>query len=248
MLIFTVFNSIAQTEKIKNGHFTIRYDKDVEAYALSSAQILNFAWDKLNEIGFNPPKNLKFNLIKSKRDILFINGSKLIITLEYTTFDMSKTWKNHVYGLCHEMGHLCMFQIILNKHNWMTMACREGWAHVLGDSMTVLLHEKYGINIWPTPYDYLSISNAWKSNQTRELAIENDNQADFFISVVFWEKLVEEKGMDMIPYYFRQIKSNRAKKPFSEKKIKEDLVKLGVSSDLLNYFDQNKQYLIRHEK
>ena len=247
MLIFSIFNSVAQTEKIKNGHFEIRCDKDVEAYALSSAHILNFVWDKLEEIGFNPPNRLKFNLVKSERDILFLDRGKQIITLEYTTLDMSKTWRNYVYGLCHEMGHLCMFQIIPNRNNWMTIAYREGWAHVLGDSMTVLLHEKNGIDVWPTPYDYLSISNAWKSNRLQVIE-KDENQVDFFISVAFWEKLVEEMGIDKMPYFFRQVKSNRVRNPNADKKLRAKLVKLNISSDLLNYFDQNKQYLIRLEK
>ena len=243
MLILVVFNCIAQTEKTKKGHFEIRYDKDVEAYAWASAHILNFAWDKSEELGFNPPKSVKFNLVKSERDMLFTDKDKPIITLEYTTLDGSERWRNYVYGLCHEMGHVCMFHITPNKNNWMTIAYREGWAHVFGESISILLNEQYGIDVWPNPYDYLAQLDASITRRTK--AIENgEYNPDRVISEVFWKKLIKEKGMDKIPFFFRQIKSHNVKNPFADKKFREELVKLDVSSDLLNYFDQNKQDLI----
>jgi hypothetical protein len=125
----------------------------------------------------------------------------------------------------------------------MTKAYREGWANIFGESMTVLLHEKYGVDVWHNSYDYLARLDIYITMRTQ--AIETgENISDRFISDFFWEKLVEEKGMDKIPFFFRQIKSNRVRNPFADKKFREELVKLDVSSDLLNYFDQNIQYLI----
>ena len=247
ILIFMVFNSMAQTEKINNGHFEIRYDKDVKKYALKSARILNFAWDKAEELGFNPPKNMKFNLVKSERKRLFVPKDKTTtIILEYTALDGSEKWINYVYGLCHEMGHVCMFHITPHKNNWMTTAYREGWAHIFGESMTVLLNEKYGIDVWPNPYDYLARLDSSMTKRAKD--IENGKyKLDNVISEVFWKKLVEEKGIDKMPFFFRQIKSNKVGKPFADKKFREELVKLDVSNDLLDYFDKNKQYLIRLE-
>jgi len=238
-----IFSSIAQTEKIKNGHFVIRYEKDVEAYALASAKILNFVWDKLEELGFKPPKKVDLFLVKSDRNSLGIHTVKKIIILQYTALDPTKTGANYVYGFCNEMGHLCMSNITPNDDSWMTTAYREGWAHVFGESMTILLHEKYGDDVWHTPYDYLTRLDA---NTTKRMqAIENgENISDMFISEFFWQKLVDEKGMDKMPFFFRQIKSNRVRHPDADKKFRAELVKLNVSSDLLNYFDQNIQHLI----
>jgi len=246
VLIFSVFYSVAQTEKTKIGHFVIRYDKDVEAYALSSTHILNFVWEKLDELGFKPPKKIKFNLVKSDRNVLFKDRDKPIITLEYTTLDPSKISQNLVYGLCHEMGHLCMFNITPNKNNWMSIAYREGWANIFGESMTTLLYEKYGLDVWHNPYDYLARLGVYITMRTQ--AIESgENIPDMFISDIFWKMLVDEKEMDKIPFFFRQIKSNKVRNPNADKKFRAELVKLNVSSDFLNYFDQNKQIMIRHE-
>ena len=243
VLIFMAFSSIAQTEKMANGHFVIKYEKDVEAYALSCAHILNFVWDKLEELGFNPPKKVQFNLAKSNRDMLFVDKDKPIITLEYTTLDPSKVRANFVYGLCHEMGHLCMFHITPNKNNWMTRAYREGWADVFGESMTILLREKYGLDVWHIPYDYLARLDGYITTRTQAIEI-GENISDMFISDIFWQKLVDEKGMDKIPFFFRQIKSNRVRHPDADKKFRAELVKLNISSDLINFFDNNRQHLI----
>ena len=238
------FSGSAQTEKITNGHFEIKYDKDVEPYAIASARILNFTWNKLDELGFKPPKKIKFNLVKSDRDMLYTDKNKPIITLEYTSLDWSKNRPNYVYGLCHEMGHVCMFHITPNKNNWMTLDYREAWAHYLGKSMIVSLYEKFGVDVWHTPYNYLVQLTESLNIQTQSFEKGEDRFRGFLISVSFWEKLVSEKGMDKIPFFFEQIKSNRVRNPNAVKKFKTELVKFGVSNDILDYFDQNIQHLI----
>ena len=246
VLIFMGFRGVAQTEKITNGHFEIKYDKDVEAYALGSVRILNLSWDKLNELGFKLPKKIKFNLVKSERDKLFVDKDKPIITLEYTSLDWSKTRPNFVYGLCHEMGHVCMFQITPNKNNWMTIDYREGWAHYFGGHMVVLLYEKFGDDMWYTPYNYLDqLTESISTLRTRTFEKGEDQNLGFLISTSFWEMLINEKGIDKMPSFFRQIKSNGVRNPDAVKKFRVELIKFGLSNDLLDYFDRNHKYLIR---
>jgi len=87
--------------------------------------------------------------------MLSIKGRKEpVITLEYITLDPNQVRTNFVYGLCHEMGHSCMFYTIPKKNKGTTKAYHEGWAHVFGERMAVLLHEKYGDDVWPIQYDY----------------------------------------------------------------------------------------------
>lgn len=247
VLIFIVFSSIAQTKKDINGHIAIRYDQDVESYAIAGARILDFVWDRLHELGFAPPEKIAFNLVKSDKNVLFVDKDKPIITLEYTTLNPSEFNADFVYGLCHEMGHLCMFHITPNKNNWMTKDYREGWADVFGKNMVGLVYEEFGLDAWPDPYNYLkrTVNNITIRKQT----IEKGKGAyyDFYISADFWEKLVDEKGMDKIPFFFKQIKSMKVRNPNADKKLRNILVEFDVSNDLLYYFDRNKKYLIRSE-
>ena len=245
-LTSVVFCSNAQTEKTNNGHFVICYDKDVESYAMASGNILNLVWDRLDEFGFKPPKKVVFNLVKSERNRLFLHKDKPIITLEYISLDPSKVPVNFVYGLCHEMGHVCMFHITPNKNNWMSLPYREGWADIFGESMTILLDEKFGVDAWPNPYNYLERLAVYTNMRTQAFEKGDDVSASY-ISDFFWKKLVEEKGMDKMPFFFRQIKSNRVRNPDADKKFRAELVKFGVTDDLLDYFDQNKQHLILSE-
>ena len=76
---------------------------------------------------------------------------------------------------------------------------------------------------------------------------KGDDVSASYISDFFWKKLVEEKGMDKLPFFFRQIKSNRVRNPDADKKIRAELVKFGITNGLLDYFDQNKQHLILSE-
>jgi len=151
---------------------------------------------------------------------------------------------NFVYGLCHEMGHLCMSEMSPNRNKF-TKDNREGWADYFGISMARLLHEKYGIDVWPIPYDYLAQHTEFTNRRTPILEKGEGNNYGFYISSIFWEKLVIEKGMNTIPFFFRQLKSNRGSKFDADLKFRAELVKLGVSDDLLVFFDKNKQHLIR---
>ena len=246
VLVFVVFNSIAQIKKTTKGHFVIRYEKDVETYAMAGANILNFVWDRLDELGFKPPKKIGFNLIKSDKNQLGINTATQIIYLHYTSLDPSKISANFVYGLCHEMGHLGMSNITPNS-DWMTKDYREGWADFFGDNMVALVYEKYGVDAWPNPYNYMA--QMVNRSTDKEQTIKNGEGAlyGFYISVIFWEKLVYEKGMDKIPFFFNQIKSNGVSNPNADKKFRMELVKFEVTNELLDYFEQNREYLIESE-
>ena len=246
VLIFMVFSGIAQVEKIRDGHFVVKYDNKDEMYALGSARILNFVWDKLDEQGFNPPQKVKFNLKKSKktRNRLVINTYFKKITLEYTSLDPSIIRANFVYGLCHEMGHLCMSNMSPNRNKF-TKDNREGWADYFGISMARLLHDNYGLDIWPIPYNYLAQHAESTNRRTPVLEKGEGNNYGFYISAIFWEKLVNEKGMDKIPFFFIQLKSSRVKHSDANQKFRAELVKFGVSDNLLVFFDKNKQHLIR---
>jgi hypothetical protein len=61
----------------------------------------------------------------------------------------------HLYGLCHEVGHLAMYRPVRDKR-WMTTAAAEGWAHYLGSRIVDEVHAREGSDLWPDRYDYLN--------------------------------------------------------------------------------------------
>jgi hypothetical protein len=246
VLVFMVFSGNSQTKKVRDGNFVIKYDNKDEMYALACARILNFVWEKSDKQGFNLPKKVKFNLKKStkNRNRLVINTYFKKITLEYTSLDPSIIRANFVYGLCHEMGHLCMSEMSPNRNRF-TKDNREGWADYFGISMARLLHEIYGLDVWPIPYNYLAQHAESTNRRTPVLEKGEGNNYGFYISAIFWEKFVNEKEMDIVPTFFRQLRSNQVRSSGANQRFRAELVKLGVSNDLLVFFDKNKQHLIR---
>jgi len=59
----------------------------------------------------------------------------------------------HLYGLCHEVGHLAMYRVI-QDHHWLSHAGAEGWAHFLGSQMVDGVYDALGESGWCYPYDY----------------------------------------------------------------------------------------------
>jgi hypothetical protein len=72
----------------------------------------------------------------------------------------------HLYGLCHEVGHLAMYRPI-RDHSWMTSAAAEGWAHYIGSHIVDGVYAREGDRLWPDAYDYRAEGT---KRLTRELA------------------------------------------------------------------------------
>jgi len=80
----------------------------------------------------------------------------------------------HLYGLCHEVGHLAQYRPV-KQHDWMTTVCAEGWAHWLGSRLVDAVHAKEGPSLWPDAYDYRSEGTArleqqWKMRRLTDTA------------------------------------------------------------------------------
>jgi RNA polymerase sigma-70 factor (ECF subfamily) len=60
---------------------------------------------------------------------------------------------HHLYGLCHEVGHLAMYRPIADR-GWMTTAAAEGWAHYLGSRLVDDVFDREGPGLWPDRYPY----------------------------------------------------------------------------------------------
>ncbi len=91
----------------------------------------------------------------------------------------------HLYGLCHEVGHLAQYRPVTN-HDWMTTAAAEGWAHYLGSLLVDAVYAKDGATLWPDAYDYRVDGMA---RLKRQLA--GRNPSDTAKGAGLWMELVE---------------------------------------------------------
>jgi hypothetical protein len=65
----------------------------------------------------------------------------------------AKSGAFHLYGLCHELGHIAMYRTLRDR-DWLTGAGAEGWAHFAGSVVVDKLYAAKGEKLWPDPYDY----------------------------------------------------------------------------------------------
>jgi len=91
----------------------------------------------------------------------------------------------HLYGLCHEVGHLAQYRPVTN-HDWMTTAAAEGWAHYLGSHLVDAVYAKAGQALWPDAYDYRADGMA---RLKRQLASRNPSEVAKGAGL--WMELVE---------------------------------------------------------
>jgi len=114
----------------------------------------------MDEFGFSMPDrvNVTVRLDKNGKQTLFTDGSDhvtLVISSERQLLKPATSGIFNVYGFCHEVGHIAMYRLI-PRHDWMTTAAAEGWAHYLGSRLLDSVHEKEGPALWPDSYDYLA--------------------------------------------------------------------------------------------
>ena len=90
----------------------------------------------VEQFGFNMPETVTVavHIDASGKTRLFNDGRDRFSLTIRSVADLRRPRESgtfHLYGLCHEVGHLAMYRLIPD-HSWMTSAAAEGWAHYLG--------------------------------------------------------------------------------------------------------------------
>lgn len=130
-----------------------------QAYAQAIATTVSAARTlAIDRFGFDLPEfiTVKVSAGKGERTRLYTDGSDhifLSVPSEDSLRQPSATGTYHLYGLCHEIGHMAMYRS-LEKRSWLSSAGAEGWAHYAGSRLLDLLHAREGDKLWPDAYDY----------------------------------------------------------------------------------------------
>lgn len=123
------------------------------ARTVSAARVL-----AVEQFGFDMPKTIAVRMQTGGAVRLFNDGQDRFSLTVRSDRDLRKPAASgifHIYGLCHEVGHLAMYRPI-RDHSWMSTACAEGWAHYVGSRLVDAVHAKEGADLWPDKYDYLA--------------------------------------------------------------------------------------------
>ncbi len=237
----------AQTDKFETEHFKVKYDSEVEEYAKASIKVLEIAWTIAIRNYYSLPDKIKFTIKCSDRDVLYFDRKSLSgITLEYKTMDNFNSpkqgGKNNIYGLCHELGHLCMYNATTNKNNWMSYNFRESWADFWGNFVIDSVYAELGTDFWPNSYDYLEFSGM--DYMTKRINQNNSKIADFNNAGEFWIELNSMIGFKNMNQLFEQVNQLKVSNPNAKEEFLGVLKKLTDNKSILDLYNEYSDLLI----
>jgi len=193
--------ALAATHTCRDDDVVLEYSGISETYAKAIAQTVSLAravaeekfdLDMPEEITVTAtcdPK-LKVRLFNDGQDRIILSLSSQQKLLKPTTSGVF-----HIYGLCHEVGHLGQYRPI-RDHSWMTFAAAEGWAHYMGSRLVDEVHARAGDNLWPDAHNYLAYGTQRLVQQWR-----SQNPPPIAVGARAWHELcriVGDKGMPPI--------------------------------------------------
>jgi len=250
VIVFSITpQSIGQKIKLETDLFKVEYEKETEKYVLASLKILAFVKVEAIKNGFELKKRkLKFTIKKSNRTSLHIDKKLKGIIWEYKSLHdflpPSQSGKKNIYGLCHEFGHLFMFNLINNRNNWMTKEHNEAWADLFGNYMLDLLYKKKGEEIWPESHNYLRSAGLKAMGERIVKRIHNSKTKRFETASLYWLKLNEIIGFKNFSNFFKIIDEEKVKNPEARKKYLTVLKQLKKDFNWNVWFEEYKEVLI----
>lgn len=168
------------------------------------------------------------------------------ITLEYKIMDSFNSpkqgGKNNIYGLCHELGHLCMYNKTTNKNNWMSYNFRESWADFFGNFVIDSIHSEMGTDFWPNPYNYLEFSGI--EYMKKRIDQNNPKILGFNRSGQFWINLNSIIGFDKMSQIFEQVNFKKVSNPDAKQEFLIALKAVSNDKEIESLYNEYSDILI----
>ncbi|HUU21236.1 MAG TPA: hypothetical protein VM389_01755, partial [Phycisphaerae bacterium] len=159
LLIPVAAHAGEEAKLLRSDHVVVSYSGVGEEYAKAIATTVEAARAvAADRFGSDMPNEITVTLRSDPgaRVRLFNDGQdrfELTVRSEKDLRRPARSGIFHLYGLCHEVGHLAMYRVV-RDHSWMTTAAAEGWAHYLGSRIVDGVYAREGDDLWPDAYDY----------------------------------------------------------------------------------------------
>ena len=176
------------------GHTVVAYEGIGKDYAEAIARTVEAARAAaVEKLGVNMPDAIHVSARSNPKrsNELFNDGQdrfSLTVRSERDLLKPSQSGAFHIYGLCHEVGHLAMYRPI-RDHAWLSTAGAEGWAHYLGSRLVDEVHAREGEKLWPDPYNYKDDGTARLKRQ-----LEGGSRSPIANGAALWMELAEIVG------------------------------------------------------
>ena len=201
--LMTPSASVAVEEVYRIENVVVTYDGIEQQYVQAIARVAAAAREvAVEQFGFDTPETIKMNATQDARQPvrLFNDGQDRLYLNVRTTRHLSKPSESgvfHIYGICHEIGHLTMYSVI-RDHNWLTSAAAEGWAHYVGSRIVDSVYALEKEDLWPDRYNYLADGMARLNRQ-----LTQSNPSSTVKGAGLWKELVDILGDKGIAPVFR---------------------------------------------
>lgn len=198
ILLVLAAPALAAEETIRGDHVVVTYTGVDQTYPAAMGRVISAAHAlAVSEFGFDMPPSVDLRVVcgPQEQPRLFTDGKDhftLSVSAEKQLRKPAETGIFHLYGMCHELGHLAQYRLI-PRHDWLTTAGAEGWAHYLGSRLVDGVYAREGEKLWPDAYDYRADGMA---RLTRQLAAAQPDEVT--AGAGLWQELdriVGDKGI-----------------------------------------------------
>ena len=220
----------------------VNYNIQDKDYVKAIAKIVDFAASKAIEYGYNMPDqfHVTVHLDPNQKLRLSTTGDcqiNLILQNMNQLLAPAKCGVNNVYGLCHEVGHVCQYRI-LKSRAWMTSGACEGWAHYFGSHVVDLLYKKYGKKIWPDEHDYSNMGLK-KSLNNMKGSKDETNQGAYL-----WSRLADIVGGKGVHKMFQALNDTGIDAFNAAEDVDQVLKKLKNGSKLVKWWKKAQKVMV----
>ncbi|HWB07773.1 MAG TPA: hypothetical protein VG826_00915 [Pirellulales bacterium] len=230
--------SSIEASEIELPHVLATYSGIDELHARGVARTVEIARAICSEkYGFEMPDTIRINITaRSGQTIRLFNDGVDTFSLSLRSeADLCKPATSavfHLYGLCHEVGHLAMYRPI-KDHAWLSTAGAEGWAHYLGSVLVDEVYAKEGPKLWPDTYDY-------RADGVRRLdeQLAKPNASDVALGARLWRELAKTIGPEKMPLLFAAWGRATVDPADPDASLKEELRKVAGDAQLASWWEE----------
>ena len=158
-LLVPVAGPAAADDRVEKPGATVEFRGIERTYAEAMARLVEAVRHAYaRDFGAGMPDRVvvRVDCDRSNQVRLFNDGAdRVMLSLESPDQlrKPSETGLFHIYGVCHELGHIAMYRTLRNR-DWLSADACEGWAHYAGSVMVDTVYDELGPDLWPDKYDY----------------------------------------------------------------------------------------------
>jgi hypothetical protein len=191
----------AAADWYRSDHVMVQYAGIDRSYAVAMTRIVERARaTAIDRYGFDMPALIRVSVTinpKEKRRLSTDGRDRMFLVIR-SKEDMQQPEQSglfHIYGYCHEVGHMAMYRLAGGHLPWMTGDGCEGWAHYFGRRAVDVVRANEGADLWPDAYDYEDEGSKMLEEELSAAPEELDAASrGLFRGAGAWKRLVDIVG------------------------------------------------------